>query len=55
MIGLELEGGALTDLAVFLLDWGIKHLMAPGHVENWVIIVDMANVGSTSIPTEQLR
>lgn len=55
IIELELEGATLTDLAVYLLSWAIDNLMVPGRVENWVIVVDMRNVSTTSIPSEKLQ
>ena len=52
---MELEGALVTELAVWLLEWGREHLLVLGHVENWVILLDMADVWSTGLPTEQLQ
>ena len=29
--------------------------MVPGHIENWLVIIDFKNVGATDLPVNQLK
>ena len=42
-------------MAWFYFDWIIKNYLLPGHVENWILIVDMAGVGITQLPVSKLK
>ena len=44
----------LEDWAVFYFEWTIEHLLVPGHVENWVVLLDLEDVGLTELKAEKL-
>jgi hypothetical protein len=52
VIRLERMGELINDsercirMVIFVLEYAIKFAMAPGRVENWVVILDLANVTS---------
>ena len=54
ILKLKMEPADLTDLVVYLVEWGIENLLVPGRVENWVILIDMKDVSTTKIPRDKL-
>ena len=45
----------LVYLANFQIDFLIRNCLIPGQIENWTVIVDMTNIGLTSIPKSMLQ
>ena len=39
----------------FYFNWIIENYMVPGHVENWIFVLDMNDVGVTQIPVSSLK
>ena len=54
ILKLKMEPADLTDLVVYLVEWGTENLLVPGRVENWVILIDMKDVSTTKIPRDKL-
>mmetsp|Transcript_19233 Transcript_19233/g.19228 ORF Transcript_19233/g.19228 Transcript_19233/m.19228 type:complete len:168 (+) Transcript_19233:297-800(+) len=42
-------------LNYFLLTWALEHMMVPGKVETWTIIMDLADVSATQLPIMMLK
>lgn len=55
VIRLKIDAQDLTDLCVYLVNWGIKNLLVPGRVENWIIVINMKDVSTTKIPKDKLQ
>ena len=49
--GIENIRGSVTYMLTYVLD----HMMLPGQVENWNLLVDVAKVGLTVLPIGQLK
>jgi hypothetical protein len=45
----------LWTLAGFIIQFVITRSLVPGHVENWITIVDMKGVGLTQIPKKLMK
>eukprot|EP00742_Colponemidia_sp_Colp-10_P004374 GILJ01004669.1.p1 GENE.GILJ01004669.1~~GILJ01004669.1.p1 ORF type:complete len:544 (+),score=93.40 GILJ01004669.1:62-1693(+) len=45
----------VCNLTVFQLEYGLKHIMVPGKVENWNIILDLAGVSLSNIPYKAMK
>jgi len=43
--GSEFSKDTAIKLVLFVLEYAVRYLMAPGRVENWILIVDLENVG----------
>jgi hypothetical protein len=39
----------------FYFDWVVENMMIPGHVENWLIVIDMKDVALTQLPISSLK
>mmetsp|Transcript_13917 Transcript_13917/g.26089 ORF Transcript_13917/g.26089 Transcript_13917/m.26089 type:complete len:453 (+) Transcript_13917:86-1444(+) len=44
-----------SDLLCFTLEYMRTHMLLPGQVENWVVIVDLCKIGLTAIPRSELK
>ena len=42
----------LEDIACFYFKWVVDNLMVPGHIEGWLVIIDMKDVGITQLPVK---
>ena len=42
-------------LLCYILEYCIKNLMIPGHIENWIIITDLNNKSLSSLPISELK
>lgn len=45
----------LEDIACFYFKWIVDNMMVPGHIEGWLVIIDMKDVGITQLPVKQLK
>lgn len=55
---LDLEKNSSEDycnLICFLLEYTVKNLMVPGHVENWIIITDLNKQSLHRLPMNELK
>ena len=39
----------------YYYDWVVENMMGPGHVENWMIVIDMKDVSLTQLPISSLK
>lgn len=39
----------------FFCDWVVKKLLVPGRIENWYMIIDLNNIGVTSLPVKKVK
>ena len=45
----------LEDIACFYFKWIVDNMMVPGHIEGWLVIIDLKDVGITQLPIKQLK
>ena len=45
----------MSECAHFFFNWIIENYTVAGHVESWMLIVDMRDVGITQIPIGSLK
>jgi hypothetical protein len=38
----------------FFCDFVVKKLLIPGYVENWIMLIDLNDVGITSLPVKKV-
>lgn len=46
---------AVQAASAFFCDFVVKKLLVPGRVENWVMIIDLNDVGMTSLPAKKVQ
>ena len=46
---------AINATASFFCDFVVKKLLVPGRVENWVMIIDLNDVGMTNLPAKKVQ
>ena len=45
----------LNDVLTFYFDWMLNYLLVPGHIESWLVILDLNGVGFSNIPMGRLK
>lgn len=45
-----MEPADLTRHLSYFYEYVIEHMLLPGQVENWVLIMDLQDLGVTSVP-----
>eukprot|EP00826_Nyctotherus_ovalis_P021389 TRINITY_DN1689_c0_g1_i16.p1 TRINITY_DN1689_c0_g1~~TRINITY_DN1689_c0_g1_i16.p1 ORF type:complete len:217 (-),score=70.32 TRINITY_DN1689_c0_g1_i16:122-772(-) len=55
MVDANLPNEILSQLAVFLLEFALKNLLIAGKAETLVVVVDLTDVGTISIPVSALK
>jgi len=40
----------IIEVSSYLFDWIVCHMMIPGRIESWLIIMDLKDVGITQLP-----
>ena len=45
----------LQATTAFFCDWVVKKLLIPGRVENWIMIIDLHNIGVASLPVKKVK
>ena len=45
----------IIEASSYLFDWVVRHMMIPGRIESWLIIMDLKDVGMTQLPVKQLK
>ena len=55
LIKANMELSDLETIACYYFDYLINNFLLPGHVENWILIVDMKEVGITELPVSKLK
>jgi hypothetical protein len=46
----EHSANEYSSLLCFTLEFIVSHMLLPGQIENWVVIVDVCSIGLTSLP-----
>ena len=54
-IDANVELADLEVIACFYFDYIINNYLLPGYVENWILIIDMKDVGITQLPVSKLK
>jgi|LauGreDrversion4_2_1035121.scaffolds.fasta_scaffold874919_2 hypothetical protein len=52
---LQDKPAVMTDSILHMLNYAMEHLLVPGHVEQWITIINLENVALTSIPVTALK
>ncbi|CAG9310850.1 unnamed protein product [Blepharisma stoltei] len=55
MLDCNIDLNSSLRLNYFLLTWALEHMMVPGKVETWTIIMDLADVSATQLPIMLLK
>lgn len=55
MVDAKLPNETLSQLAIYLLEFALKNLLVPGKAETMVVVIDMTDVGTISIPMTALK
>ncbi|CAG9313264.1 unnamed protein product [Blepharisma stoltei] len=55
MLNFNVDLNTALRLNYFLLTWAIEHMMVPGKVETWDIIMDLADVTASQLPINLLK
>jgi len=55
MIDANLPNETLVRLGIFILEFGLKNLFVAGKVETMIVVIDMTDVGTISIPVSSLK
>ena len=49
------ETDVLLATTAFFCDWVVKKLLVPGRVENWIMIIDLNEIGVASLPAKKVK
>lgn len=41
-------------LIYFWCEWILRNCLVPGHVESWLVVLDLTNVGITLVPLDRI-
>ena len=55
IVQLDLSIDALTNLIIYTAEHIIHNVFVPGKIENWVLVVDLANIGIFALPLSKLK
>ena len=54
MVDVEYPIEQINAATAFFCDFVVKKLLIPGRVENWIMIIDLNDVGVTSLPVKKV-
>jgi len=54
-MGLTKDLDERASMACFFFNWVLQNMMVPGHVEQWMIIMDFEGVSIGEIPVKSLK
>jgi len=55
LVELNPETDVLLATTAFFCDWVVKKLLVPGRVENWIMIIDLNEIGVASLPAKKVK
>ena len=55
MVEVQPEIDVLNASTAFFCQFVVKKLLVPGLVENWIMIIDLNDVGMTSLPVKKVQ
>ena len=55
MVDVEYPIEVINASSAFFCDFVVKKLLIPGRVENWIMLIDLNDVGITSLPVKKVQ
>ena len=55
LIESNFETEIIASATAFFCDFVVKKLLIPGRIENWIMIIDLNDVGMTSLPVKKVK
>ena len=55
LIESNFETEIIATATAFFCDFVVKKLLIPGRIENWIMIIDLNDVGMTSLPVKKVK
>lgn len=55
IVEMKLTSENLQQLTVYVTEYVKEHIFIPGKVENWVFLIDLANIGIFKLPLNSLK
>ena len=54
MLAKDISVELITEAGSFFFDFIVRKLLLPGQVENWIMIIDLDDLGITKIPVKKI-
>lgn len=55
IVDIEYPIEVISQASAFFCDFVVKKLLVPGRVENWIMLIDLMDIGMTSLPVKKVQ